>query len=140
MTVSDNFYIGTGPTDLYDFFPLSYWLPNGDEPIAPDWTFSPFSETIRLASNNVLGVGFPHASWSWNAIRDENIEILRENFCPYPAASANVYIRTPTLELSGGLYVWKTFACKLIWPIEENREAIGTSLDLTLEFIKLVEQ
>ena len=26
MTVSDNFYIGTGPTDLYDFFPLSYWI------------------------------------------------------------------------------------------------------------------
>lgn len=135
---TDDFYIGVSTDEVYDFFPLSFWLPNADEPNRPDWTFEPFSSSIKLANGKVLGVGYPVASWSWNALKNEHIEILREQFCTYPQLSADVYIRTPTLQLSSGLVVWGTFGCKMVWALDEERETRDATLSFHLDFIKLI--
>jgi hypothetical protein len=132
----DNFYIGLSTSEIYDFFPLDVWFSNLNIPVAPDWTFAPYSEQITKANAGVAGVGFPRASWTWKFRNDKQIEVLRA-LCP--GASAAVYIRTPTNEVDlYGSPVWATFSCQMIWvAIDEDKQA-GYTLDFTLEFRRLV--
>jgi len=139
MTIADDFYIGDGTTELYDFFPLDFLLPNADEPNRPQWTFQLYSSFIKLGDGQLKGQGFPRASWSWNVIKNEHIEILRQ-YCPYPALSApDIIIRTPTQKLLSGEIVWGTFSTTIIFGIDEERDTKYETLGFHIDFSEMVE-
>jgi hypothetical protein len=104
-------------------------------PVSPDWTYKPFSTTVKLANGLTQGNGYPVIKWRFNHIELSHRETLRENFCPVPALSkSSVYIHTPITETDSGALIWKTFKCILNLTIEEEDFQADRDLGLLLTF------
>lgn len=132
----DLFRIGT---DLVTDFPLlKDILPNYKKPVAPDWTFQPFSAAIKLGNGKLKGQGFGIVKWRWNIAHDTWREALRD-YCPSPALSSEVYIFTPVNETASGVKTWKAFQCVMNWTPEDETKGGGKTLGLLIVFTHLVE-
>lgn len=134
--MSSEFKIGTANT-IYDFLPLDTLL-NTSEGVDPDWSFQPFSTSVRLANGLLRGNGFPIAVWRWNGISLEHRQILRDLIGT--DLSAAMYIRTATNEID--IYdalVYKAYACIMNWPETDEDIQADNTLGLVLTFTHLVE-
>lgn len=102
----------------------------------PDWSYSPFSETVELGSTASFGRGFAIVEWHWNGLREVQQEALRA-FCPIPNITEKVYICSPSNEtLTGDIY-WVYALAQLHWPSGDQEKA-GTILrDFALRFTLL---
>lgn len=124
-------------TSVYDFLPIDQLLPNADVPIDPDPSFQPYAAITPLGDGLNEGNGFPIAIWRFNHLSRVHRAILK-TLCP--GASANLYIRTPTNELDAyDLPVFKSFACIMHWPPEDEDIQIDQVLSLVFRFTHLVE-
>lgn len=65
-------------------------------PAPETWTFTPYSVT-RVAGNGQLkGYGFPTASWTWEVLAQDQLNVLLGFFADDVDASVQVYISTYT--------------------------------------------
>lgn len=103
-------------------------------PLEPDWSYQPFSTSIKLADGTTQGNGFPIIKWRFNQLTLSQRETLR-TYCPVPNLSkADVYINTLINETSSGTQTWKTFKCVLNWPTEDEDIQAGRNLGVILVF------
>jgi hypothetical protein len=131
------FKIGTANT-LYDFLPLNELL-DTSQGIDPDWSYQPFSASVRLANGILQGNGFPQAIWRWNAMDLANRQILRNLIGTN--LSAAMYIRTATNEVDD-VYediIYKAFSCIMNWPDEDEDIQADNTVGLVITFTHLVE-
>lgn len=123
--------------DIYSFLPLDQLLLELDDP-DPDWSFQPYSTSVRLANGVLQGNGFPIAKWRWKIMPDTDREILRAMIAPN--LSGPVFIRTATNEVDVyGAIVFKTYSCIMNWPDTDEDLQADKVLDLLLTFTHLVE-
>lgn len=103
--------------------------------LEPDWSYKPYSVTVKLNNGLNQGNGFPVIKWRFNHLSQANREVLRETYCPVPDLSkADIYIHTPITETESGVLVWETFKCVLNWPDEEEDFQADQDLGLILTF------
>ena len=98
----------------------------------PKSTFVPYSSEQQLVSGLVRGVGYPVATWIWGAITREERDALR-SFCPYK--SANVYIRTKTMDTADA---YGTYAAVMVWDTENEQRDTQRRLEFRITFQTLV--
>lgn len=103
-----------------------------------EWEFEPYSKYTRLANGQKRGMGFPIARWIFKGLRPGQRENLRD-FCL--TVSADVYIRTPTSETSGGVRTYGDYSAILSWMerSEIASDGIGVVEQTELTFTHLVE-
>lgn len=100
----------------------------------PKSTFRPCSDTKKLGSGLVRGVGFPIATWSWAVISRAERDALRA-FCP--GQSEQVYIQTKTMD---GSDTYKTYYAVMVWNTQgEERDMGQKRVNLSITFQALVE-
>jgi hypothetical protein len=137
MTTRFGFEIGTTIAGMINLEELT--IDGGDEGIfaspvtPPKSTFSPYVEVIELADGSMRGRGAAIASWHWDVIPRTQRDRLRM-FCPAPAVSSSVYIRTYTKDNAQEL---KLFHCKMIWPVTDEERNATRAVDFTIEFKQL---
>jgi hypothetical protein len=100
---------------------------------APHGIWTPYTQPTVLGNGLVRGAGWRTAEWKWGFVTRAQRQILRA-FCPAPAASANVYIKTRTVENSDAYVVYNA---NLVWPQQEEPQA-GRRLEFSLKFQGLV--
>lgn len=100
----------------------------------PKSTMMPYSDSITLISGLVRGLGYPTCTWMWSVIPRAQRDALRQ-FCP--GQSANVYIRTKTMDNSD---IYANYAAVMVWPtLEEERDATRrVNLKITFKTMVLV--
>jgi hypothetical protein len=126
-------------TDLISDFQSLDQLLSTSAGIDPDWSFRPFSGSIRLGDGTLQGTGFPIAKWRWNGLSDARRQILKD-FADSDL-SVSLYIRTATNEVD--IYdaiVFKTFSCIMNWTEEDEDFQADKVLGLVITFTHLVEQ
>ena len=64
-------------------------LPDPDE-----WTYAPYSFARVSGSGALKGYGFPTASWSWQVLGQDQLNVLLGYFAAATDASVQVYIST----------------------------------------------
>lgn len=106
--------------------------------VDPDWSFQPYSQSIRLGSGQVKGQGFSIAKWRWNIMSDDNREVLRDFVGD--ELSATVYIRTATNETIDGEIVYADFQAIMNWPDQDEDFQSDKVLSLIIIFTHLVPQ
>lgn len=94
--------------------------------------FQPYSAQITLGDGTVRGVGFPKATWYFNALSLAQRDILR-TFCS--GASAEIYVETKTVDSSD---TYDIYYAVMQWPLIEERGLAGIRRDLTIEFTRMV--
>jgi hypothetical protein len=109
-----------------------------DGSIDPDWSFQPYSRSIRLGDGQLKGQGFPIAKWRWNGLSDYNRETLRDFVGSN--LSATVFIRTATNETNSGDIVYKNYEAIMNWSDQDEDFQIDKVLGLILVFTHLVLQ
>jgi hypothetical protein len=130
------FKIGTANT-IYDFLPIDTLL-NTSQGIDPDWSFRPYSTSVRLANGQLQGNGFPIAIWRWNALSLANRQVLRDLITT--GLSASMYIRTATNDVDVyGDIVYKSFSCIMTWTDQDEDIQADSDLGVILTFTHLVE-
>jgi hypothetical protein len=98
----------------------------------PKSTMKPYADSIPLVSGLVRGIGYPTATWIWSVIPQNQRDALRQ-FCP--GQSANVYIRTKTMDNAD---VYANYSAVMIWPtLEEERDA-SRRMNLKITFKTMV--
>jgi hypothetical protein len=135
--MSSLFKIGL-TTSVYDFLSLDQFLSTSRD-IDPDWSFQPFSGSVRLGDGTLFGTGFHVAKWRWNGMEDLHRQTLKELVSP--GLSGPVYIQTATNDVD--IYnsiVFKTYACVMNWPTEDEDFQADKVLGLILTFTHLVEE
>lgn len=124
-------------TSVYDFLPLDQFL-NTSQDIDPDWSFQPYSASVRLGDGTLQGNGFPVAKWRWNGMSDAHRQLLKS--LVGSNLSAQVYIQTATNDVDAyDAIVFKTFECIMNWPTEDEDFQADKVLGLILTFTHLVE-
>ncbi len=98
----------------------------------PKSTFTPYSDEQQLVSGLVRGVGYPKAVWIWNVLTREERDALRQ-YCP--GKSANVYIKTKTMDSSDSYH---TYAAVMVWPTQEEQRDFQRRLEFKITFQTLV--
>jgi hypothetical protein len=98
----------------------------------PKSTFSPYAGEQQLISGLVRGVGYPNCTWTWSIITREQRDILR-TFCP--GKSANVYIRTKTMDLADSYH---TYSAIMVWPTQQEERDFQRRVGLSISFKTLV--
>ena len=98
----------------------------------PKSTYMPYSSEQQLVSGLVRGVGYPVATWIWGVVTREERDALR-SFCP--GKSANVYIRTKTMD-SADLYA--DFSAVMVWDTENEQRDTQRRLEFRITFQTLV--
>lgn len=121
---------GSDPTD---WTLLTTLLSSAGKLVDPDWSFNPYAKVRISQSGKQHGRGFAIIVWHWNVVTDVQREALRA-FCPSPALSAPVYIRTPVNETSSGAKTWGNFQPEMYWPFGDEDKQGGKMLGLTIEF------
>lgn len=129
------FKIGSANT-IYDFLPLDEVFQE-PSPGDPDWSFQPYSTSVRLADGTLQGNGFPIAKWRWRGMNDIDRETLRDFVGSN--LSAEIYIRTATNETSSGAIVYKSFFGIMNWTDTDEDFQGDKVLDLIIIFTHLVE-
>ena len=104
----------------------------------PDWSYTPYGESVVLGSLATFGRGFPIAAWHWNGLRDYSREQLR-TLVPSPAITAKVYICTPTNESTSGDLLWLYALAQMHWPAGDEDKQPQTTQDFDLRFTILEE-
>jgi hypothetical protein len=112
--------------------------------MVPNYLFRAYSQALDLGDGTLRGGGWASVDWIWNANSNDYILTAQRDqlrtFCP--GASAEVYIQTYTNEQDTitpfGSNVAKTFACVMIWPQEERRDA-KVRRDFVIKFRRLIE-
>jgi hypothetical protein len=95
-----------------------------------------YAQTIVLADNTERGIGLPVTVWHWTVITQDQRDMLR-TFCPSPAASTSVYIRTRALDISSA---FKSYLAVMVWPSLSEIYDAHHRTDFTLEFRQMVLQ
>ena len=132
-----DFKIGTANT-IYDLLPIDELL-NTSQAIDPDWSYQPFSVSVRLGDGTLQGNGFPVAKWRWNGMTEVRRQVLKDLIGAN--LSGTVYIRTATNELDVyGDRVYKVFSCVMNWPDTDEDFQTDKVLGLILTFTHLVEE
>ena len=98
----------------------------------PKSTYTPYSSEQQLVSGLVRGVGYPTATWIWNVITREERDALR-TFCP--GKSANVYIRTKTMDSADS---YQSFSAVMVWSTQEEERDTQRRVQFKITFQKLV--
>lgn len=98
----------------------------------PKSTYMPYSSEQQLVSGLVRGVGYPVAVWIWGVITREERDALR-SFCP--GKSANVYIRTKTMDSADS---YATFAAVMVWNTQEEERDTQRRIGLKITFQTLI--
>jgi hypothetical protein len=124
-------------SDPADWTTLDSLLSVAGKLVDPDWSFNPYAKVVVANSGKQRGKGFATAGWHWNYLKDWQREALRA-FCPYPAMSATVYIRTLVNETTDGVKTWGNFKAEMYWPAGDEDKQSGTVLSLDIEFHHLV--
>jgi hypothetical protein len=122
----NEYEIGTSSgamTNLRDL-PVSF---AGHEPVG---RMAEWSEAYFKGDGLKAGDGFPVAIWKFPMLTQEMVNQLRE-FCPSPAASANVYIRTDKPDGT-----WASFSAVMDWPDDQmdRRQWGGRYWDIEFTF------
>lgn len=134
--MSSNFMAGIA-NDIYSLLPLDQLLTGLDDP-DPDWSFQPYSTSVRLANGIKQGNGFPIIQWRWNIMDDIDREILRAMIAPN--LSGPVFIRTATNEVDiYGAIVFKTYSCIMNWTDTDEDLQADKVQHLLLTFTHAVE-
>lgn len=98
----------------------------------PKGFYRPYSEEKQLISGLVRGVGYPVATWQWDVLPRAERDMLR-TFCP--GQSANVYIRTKTMDSSDS---YANYAAVMVWPTQEEQRDFQRRTVFKIEFRFLV--
>ena len=98
----------------------------------PKSTYMPYSSEQQLVSGLVRGVGYPVATWIWGVVTREERDALR-SFCP--GKSANVYIRTKTMDTSDS-YV--NYSAVMVWDTDNEQRDTQRRLEFKITFQTLV--
>lgn len=106
--------------------------------VDPDWSFQPYSQTIRLGNGKTKGQGFPIAKWRWKGFEDVNREVFKTFVTTN--LSNDVYIRTATNETTSGVVVFKRYLCVMNWPSADEDFQADKVLDFVLIFTHMVYQ
>lgn len=122
----------------FDYDPMVNVETLGDRPSPPKGDFFPWVEYKNLGNGLARGVGRPRANWLWSYGPNDFIShALRDalrGYCPAPAKSARVFIRTKTNDSSD---VFKTYQAAMLWTDQETRVA-GRRLSFVIEMRDLV--
>jgi len=130
------FKIGTA-NNIYDFLPLDTLL-NTSEGVDPDWSFQPYSTSVRLANGILRGNGFPVAVWRWNGLSLTHRQVLRDLIGT--DLSAAMYIRTATNEIDiYGDLVFQAYSCIMNWTDQDEDIQADSDLGVVITFTHLVE-
>ena len=98
----------------------------------PKSTYMPYSSEQQLVSGLVRGVGYPVAVWIWGVITREERDALR-SFCP--GKSANVYIRTKTMDSSDS---YANYSAVMVWNTQEEERDTQRRVQFKITFQTLV--
>lgn len=120
-----------------------YWdsledlLSSADIPVAPDWSYQPYSEVVRTLGGLRYGRGYPIAVWRFEAITPDQRNVLR-SFCA--DLSARVHIETATNEIDTyGDPVFVQCSAVMNWTEGEEDRQIDKTLGVEIVFTELVE-
>ena len=134
--MASEFKIGTDNT-IYDFLPIDTLL-GTSQGIDPDWSFKPYSVTVRLGDGMLQGNGFPIAKWRWNGMDEDQRQILHD-LIGAENLSGTVFIRTATNEVDVyGDRIYQAYECIMNWPEEDEDFQTDKVLGLILTFTHLV--
>jgi hypothetical protein len=92
-----------------------------------------YADQAPLGDGNLRGVGWLECQWRFDWIRQDSLRTLL-NYCPEPAQSAAVAIKT--LKTGGGMGV---YTGKMWWPIIEPPLQDDYYEDFVIKFVDLVE-
>jgi hypothetical protein len=98
----------------------------------PKSTMQPYADSIVLVSGLVRGVGYPKTTWVWDIITRQGRDTLRQ-FCP--GQSANIYIRTRTMDNSD---VYANYSAVMVWPTLDEERDTRSRINLKIVFKTLV--
>lgn len=99
---------------------------------APEQTFVKYSQSVQLGDGTSKGVGWPSCEWRFGFLTETQRDALKA-YCPN--ASAEVFIRTFDEDLD-----YQNYECVLIWPSNGEERTVGASIDVTLQFQRMVQQ
>jgi hypothetical protein len=101
----------------------------------PRAPFRPYAKIMTAASGLSVGKGFASCQWVFSMLTAAQRTQLR-TFCPSPATSAAVYIRTMTNEADA----YASYQAIMHWPEDERRDPSKRHdrLELTVTFTHLV--
>lgn len=69
---------------------IRYWgLPDPD-----DWTFQPYSRVEVGGDGRSRGFGFPVATWTWNFLTQQHMDVILDFFAADSDASVSMYVVT----------------------------------------------
>lgn len=98
----------------------------------PKSTYRPYSDQIILVSGLVRGVGYPQATWGWSVIPAQMRDTLRQ-YCP--GQSANVYIRTRTMDSNDS---YANFSAIMVWPTQDEERDSLRRVNFQISFRNMV--
>jgi hypothetical protein len=132
------FMIGTA-NNIYDFLPIDELLQTTESTATdPDWSFEPFTTSVRLANGTLRGNGYPRAVWRWNIMTDANRQTLRDLIST--DLSGWVYIRTATNDVDMyGDIIFNTYYGIMTWSDQDEDIQADKVLGLVLTFTHLTE-
>lgn len=120
----------TTMTNIEDLFGLT---------LPPKSSFTPASQYLTLGNGQVRAGGWATAEWHWNATSDDFLPRTQRDqlrtYCPAPAASTTVFIRTRCNESTDS---YKTYQAIMVWPQEEVKE-FDVRKEFSLKFQHLIE-
>jgi len=73
-----------------------HYLRDRDIPDPDEWTYAPYSTTRIAGTGQVVGFGYPTASWSWEALDQESVNVFLAFFAADTDAGVLLYISTYT--------------------------------------------
>lgn len=125
-----------GPNPLY-WANLNALLGFADISFRPEPSYMEQAEVVSSLGGLDYGRGYPIATWYWAALTTEQRAILR-TFCP--GLSAEVYIETPTNEITlCGEQEFIQCAAIMHWPSSDEDIQSEKAIGFSLKFTHLVE-
>ncbi len=129
------FATGPNPDNWTD---LQTLLGQMNIPVGITSSYVPYSEINRDGNGLRSGRGMAKAILSFGALADYRRSLLR-SFCPAPAISSKVYLRTRSNEKDvNDDPVWIDCLAIMHWPLQEDQQGQGT-LNFNIEFDILEE-
>jgi hypothetical protein len=92
-----------------------------------------YAEHVPTLDANQRGVGWLQCEWRWAYLLAADVTALRA-YCPEPAVSSAVYIKT--VKSGGGTAVYSAI---LWWPQTEPAYRAEAYQDFVLQFVHMVE-
>lgn len=75
---------------------LLHYLRDRDVPEPDNWTYAPYSITRTTGTGETKGYGYPNATWTWEALAQDQLNVFLDFFDAATDASVEVYISTYT--------------------------------------------